>query len=167
MNTPTEQLDPAAVITQLETTARRIASPTNGLPDKDLLWKPSADSWCVNEVVAHLRACADVWGDSIAKILEQDNPTFRYVSPRTWIRETNYLNVDFRTSLLEFQNQRRNLLKILRPLGHEQWQRRALVKASKHRTETVLSYAQRLAIHEASHCEQIDRILHALQQSQS
>jgi hypothetical protein len=30
------------------------------------------------------------------KILKQDNPTFRYVSPHTWIRKTNYLDLDFK-----------------------------------------------------------------------
>ena len=159
-----EQLDPAAAIAQLETTPRRIASATKGLTDKDLIWKPSADSWSVNEVIAHLRACADVWGESIAKILRQDNPTFRYVSPRTWIRETNYLVLDFRTSFLAFRKQREDLLKILQPLDQEHWLRRANVKATKLRVETVLSYAHRLATHEAGHCEQIDRILHALLQ---
>jgi hypothetical protein len=162
LKTPIAQLNPAAALEQLETTPQRIASATKGLTGQDLIWKPSADSWSVNEVVAHLRACADIWGDSIAKILSQNNPTFRYVSPRTWIRETNYLLLDFPTSFLAFRKQREDLLHILRPLSQEQWLRTANIKAAKPRVETVLSYAHRLATHEASHCEQIDRILSAL-----
>ena len=154
-------IDPAAVVALLESTPRRIHSVTLGLSDKDLLWKPCPDSWSVNEVIAHLRACADVWGDSILKILKESNPAFRYVSPRTWIRKTNYLNADFQASFLAFSKQREDLLKILEPLDHIGWLRRATVKAAKLREETVLSYAQRLAGHEAGHCEQIDRILHA------
>lgn len=155
------QIDPTAVVALLDSTPRRIDSVTLGLSDKDLTWKPSPDSWSVNEVIAHLRACADVWGDSILKILKENNPTFRYVSPRTWIRKTNYLNSDFQSSFLAFRRQREDLLKILEPLDHKGWLRRATVKATKLREETVLSYAQRLAGHEAGHCEQIDRILHA------
>ena len=155
------QIDPTAVVALLESTPRRIDSVTLGLSDKDLAWKPSQDSWSVNEVIAHLRACADVWGDSILKILKEDNPTFRHVSPRTWIRKTNYPNSNFQASFLAFRKQREDLLKILQPLDHKGWLRRATVKATKLREETVLSYAQRLAGHEAGHCEQIDRILQA------
>ena len=156
------QVDHGAVIKLLKTTPRRIASASRGLSDRELNWKPAAGSWSVNEVFAHLRACADVWGESIMKILEQDNPTFRYVSPRTWIRKTNYLDLDFKASFLAFRKQREDLLKILQALPQEDWLRRANVKAAtKLRHETVLSYAQRLAGHEAGHCEQIDRVLHA------
>jgi hypothetical protein len=157
-------IDSTAVLAQLASTPRRIESVTLGLTEKDLTWKPSPDSWSVNEVIAHLRACADVWGGSISKILKEDNPTFRYVSPRTWIRKTNYPNLDFQASFLAFRKQREDLLMILQPLDHEGWLRRAMVKATTLREGTVLSYAQRLADHEAGHCEQIDRILHARRQ---
>ena len=156
------QPDQAAVIKLLKTTPRQIASAVGGLSDKELSWKPAADSWSVAEVLAHLRACADVWGESIMKILKQDNPTFRYVSPRTWIRKTNYLDLDFNASFPEFRKQREELLRVLQPLPQEDWLRQANVKATKLREETVLSYGKRLANHEAGHCEQIDRILHAL-----
>ena len=159
------QRDQAAVIELLKTTPRHIASAVGGLSDKELSWKPTANSWSVAEVLAHLRACADVWGESIMKILKQDNLTFRYVSPRTWIRKTNFLDLDFKVSFPEFRKQREELLKVLQPLPHEDWLRRGNVKATKLREETVLSYGQRLANHEAGHCEQIDRILYALLQA--
>ena len=119
-----------------------------------------ADAWSANEILVHLRCCADVWGESIVRILKQDNPTFRYVSPRAWMRKTDYLELEFHASFLAFRTQREDLLKILRTLRGEDWSRRANVKAaSKVREETVLSYAQRLADHECGHCEQIERVL--------
>jgi hypothetical protein len=39
--------------------------------------------------------------------------------------------------------------------------------AAKIREETVLSYAQRLADHEAAHCDQIDRLLNALREKRA
>ena len=151
----------------LKTTPSRIASASHGLSDKELNWKPAADSWSANEILAHLRACSDVWGGSIMKILKQDNPTFRYVSPRTWIRKTNYIELEFNASFFAFRTQREDLIKTLRALPREGWSRRANVKAaSKLHEETVLSYAQRLADHECGHCEQIDRVLHTRRLSQ-
>ena len=157
------QMNRAGVLEMLETTPRRIASATRRLSGSELNWKPAVDSWSMNEVLAHLRCCADVWGESIRKILKQDQPTFRYVSPRGWIKKTNYLELEFKASFLAFNTQRQELLKTLRAISAEDWLRRANVRAAtKVREETVLSYAQRLANHESGHCEQIDRVLRAL-----
>jgi hypothetical protein len=132
-------IDHGGVVELLKTTPQRIASATRGLSG-ELNWRPTADSWSVNEILAHLRCCADVWGESIMKILKQDNPTFRYVSPRGWIRKTNYLELEFNASFLAFRTEREDLIKNLRALPREGWSRRANVKAaSKLREETVLS----------------------------
>jgi hypothetical protein len=153
----------AAVLEMLGATPRRIASVTRSLSRGDLNWKPAADSWSIHEILAHLRCCADVWGESIRKILRQHHPAFRYVSPRGWIKKTNYLELEFQVSFRAFHTQRQELLETLRALPEEAWLRRASVKAAtKVRDETVLSYAWRLADHEFGHCEQIDRVLHAL-----
>jgi len=153
-------IDHGGVVELLTTTPQRIASATRGLSGGELNWRPTADSWSVNEILAHLRCCADVWGESIMKILKQDNPTFRYISARGWISKTNYLELEFNASFFAFRTQREDLIKTLRALPREGWSRRANVKAaSKLREETVLSYAQRLADHKCGHCEQIDRVL--------
>ena len=103
------QMDRAGVLELLETTPRRISAATRRLSDGELNWKPAADSWSINEVLAHLRCCADVWGESIRKILTQDQPGFRYVSPRGWIKKTNYLQLEFQASFLAFHTQREEL----------------------------------------------------------
>jgi len=156
-------MDRVAVLNLLATAPRRIASVAGRLSESELNWKPAPDSWSVNEVLAHLRCCGDVWGGSIRKILHEDQPTFRYVSPRGWIRKTNYLELDFKASFSAFVTQREDLLKTLRALPAQDWTRRGNVRAgAKVREETILSYAQRLADHESAHCDQIDRVLRAL-----
>ena len=97
-------IDHGGVVELLTTTPHRIASATRGLSGGELNWRPTADSWSVNETLAHLRCCADVWGESIMKILKQDNPTLRYVSPRGWIRKTNYIDLDFKRPFWHFEN---------------------------------------------------------------
>ena len=94
--------------------------------------------------------------------VKQDRPTLRYVSPRTWIKKTNYADLEFGVSFRAYANQRKDLLKVLRTLSHDDWLRGASVKvAKKRREETVLSYAERMARHEAGHCEQVERIVGA------
>jgi hypothetical protein len=97
-------IDPGGIVELLTTTPQRIASATRGLSGGELNWRATADSWSVNEILAHLRCCADVCGESIMKILKQDDPTFRYVSPRGWIRKTNYLELEFNASFFAFKN---------------------------------------------------------------
>jgi len=154
--------DHAAVLKLLSGTPSRIAEASKGLNDEQLRRKPAADSWSANEVLAHLRACADVWGSSIMAMLKQDRPTLRYVSPRTWIKKTNYADLEFGVSFRGYANQRKDLLKVLRTLSHHDWLRGASVKVAKKRPEeTVLSYAERMARHEAGHCGQVERTLGA------
>lgn len=155
-------IDRAIVLKLLVATPRRIAGASKGLNKEQLRRKPAADSWSANEVLAHLRDCADVWGSSIMAMLKQDRPTLRYVSPRTWIKKTNYADLEFGVSFRAYANQRKDLLKVLRTLSHDDWLRSGSVRvAKKRREETVLSYAERMARHEAGHCEQVERILGA------
>lgn len=154
---------PAAVQTFLETlaaTPRCIDLASTGLENARLHFKPDQKVWSANDILAHLRACADVWSKSISAMLDQDHPTLRYVSPRTWIRKTDYPNLEFRVSLLAFTAQREELLKRLEPLPFEGWSRGASFTATTlGRTETVFSYARRMALHESDHCVQIEALL--------
>ena len=154
---------PADIETFLETltlTPQRLASASAGLESARLHFKPDKKAWSANDILAHLRACADVWGKSIAAMLEQDHPTIRYVSPRTWIRKTDYPSLEFRASLLAFTAQRDDLLKRLQPLALEDWSRAAsFTDNTPGRQDTVFSYARRMALHERGHCEQIEALL--------
>lgn len=152
-------VDSATVLKLLAATPPRIAAASEDLDDAQLQRKPSIDSWSANDVLAHLRACADVWGGSIMAILTQNHPNLRYVSPRTWMRKTNYCELEFASSLMAYTKQRADLLELLSTLDEKDWLRGAIVKATKPREETVFSYAQRMADHEAGHCEQVERIL--------
>jgi hypothetical protein len=116
-----------------------------------------------DEVLAHLRACADVWGNCIAVMLTEDTPTLRAVNPRTWIKQTNYLDLDFSASLGSFAAQRADLLAVLNPLPPDGWSHKATVTgAGKVLERTVLDYAERLARHERPHLKQVERIVNML-----
>ena len=50
------------ILTILTETPSRIADLTDGLTAVQLRTPPGQDEWSVNDVLAHLRSCADVWG---------------------------------------------------------------------------------------------------------
>ena len=146
----------------------RLAGLTEGLPEAQLLASLEPDEWSARDMLAHLRACSDMWGNYIVKILSEDRPTFKAVNPTTWIKQTNYRQQEFQPSLQAYTAQRAALLEVLLPLAPEAWSRTATVTgAGKPRERTVYTYAQWLANHERSHHKQIDRIVDAIRLSQS
>jgi hypothetical protein len=54
------------VLTQLEEQPKAIAALTTCLPQARLHRPASPGEWSVNDVLAHLRSCADMWGKYIA-----------------------------------------------------------------------------------------------------
>ncbi len=152
------------ILTLLAATPHRLASMTSGLENARLHVKPDNDAWSVHDILAHLRTCADVWGQSMLAMISQDHPTLRYVSPRTWIRKTDDHAQECHISLQAFANQRNDLLRSLKPLAIEGWSRGATFTGTvKGREQTVFSYAQRIAEHETEHLEQIESILNTIQ----
>src|SRR5436853_4835726 len=145
-------------MTLLAETPPRIAALTAGLAPAQLYTPPNRDRWSVNDVLAHLRACADVWGNCIVAMIAEDTPTPRAVNPRTWIKKTDYLEREFRPSLRSFATQRADLLAVLEPLPPEGWERSARVSgAGKVLARTVLFYAQWLARHGRQHVKHVER----------
>jgi DinB family protein len=150
----------AQVLSLLASTPPRLTTLTAGLSPARLQSAPTSDEWSANEVLAHLRACADMWGNSIMAMLGEDRPTLRAINPRTWIKQTNYRELTFQPSLRAFAAQRAALLAVLEPLPPEGWSRSAIVTGAGRPLDlTVLSYAQRLALHERPHVKQIERIV--------
>ncbi len=151
------------ILTLLADAPSKIIRLTEGLPPAQLLAPPGPGEWSARDVVAHLRACSDMWGKSIAQILSEDRPTFKAVNPTTWIKKTNYREQEFQPSLQAFTAQRAELLKLLKPLAAEAWSRTATVTgAGKPRERTVYTYAMWLANHERTHIKQIERIVNLL-----
>jgi hypothetical protein len=147
----------------LAATPTRLADLTASLTSAQLLASPAPGEWSARDLLAHLRACSDMWGKYIVKILCEDRPTFKAVNPTTWIKQTNYRELEFQPSLQAFTLQRAELLAVLKPLATEDWSRSATVTgAGKPRQRTVYTYAQWLANHEWSHFKQIERIVNLI-----
>lgn len=148
------------VLTLLKEQPEALAALTAGLARARLHRPPSRGEWSVNDVLAHLRSCSDTWGKYIAIIIAEDRPTIRAMNPTTWIKSTNYPEMEFAPSLRAFAKQRAELLALLLPLPGAAWSRSATVTgAGRPRARTVLEYARWLANHERSHLKHVARII--------
>jgi hypothetical protein len=120
-----------------------------------------AEPWSVSDILAHLRACSEVWSTSIIAMLARDNPTLRYVSPRSWMNKPTYREQAFDVALISFTQERQKLVKTLTELDEAGWLRRATFTgvSARQRDQTVLSYADRIVNHEQPHLDQIESLL--------
>lgn len=151
------------LLTMLAAAPPRIDMVTAGLEPAQLEPAPAPGEWSATEVLAHLRSCADVWGNCIEVILAQDMPTIRAINPTTWINQTNYREQEFHSSFQAFTQQRTELLAVLEPLTPAAWSRQATVTgAGKPLVRTTWFYAQWLATHERPHVKQIEHIVKTL-----
>lgn len=148
------------IVDLLANSPKRIASLAEGVDASRFTSRADASAWSANEVLAHLRACSDMWGKSIRAMLEQDHPTLGYLSPRTWVKRTDYLAQDFRLSFEAYTRQREDLVTLLNTLDLDGWSRGATFTGTiKGREATVFAYARRLALHESEHFEQLEAAL--------
>src|SRR5689334_16854 len=154
------------ILNVLAETPMRLAALTADVGPAMLQTAPGPDEWSANDVLAHLRSCADVWGDCMGRIVREDRPTLRAINPQAWIVQTNYPGLEFHPSLREFDAQRGALLALLESLSPAEWSRSAtVVGAGAPLERTVLTYARRLARHERPHVKQIERIIGTLRSS--
>jgi hypothetical protein len=155
----TRTLTTEQILSLLTVAPTHIAKATAGLTPAQLRTCPELGEWSANDVLAHLRACADVWGRDMARILAEDEPTIRAVNPRTWISQTDYPELAFHPSLRRYTTQRKTLLRLLTPLTAAQWSRCATITgAGAPLRKTALSYGDRMARHERAHVKQIQQI---------
>jgi uncharacterized damage-inducible protein DinB len=150
--TPTE-ID--EILRLLAETPRRIAAVSDDLSGEQLNLEPDSKSWSANDILAHLRACADVWGETIEAMLTKDEPVLKHISPRTWMKRAEYPQLAFSVSFQAFVEQRDDLLQTLNDPDFAGWSRGAMIKNRRH---TVFSQARRMALHEVTHCEQIEAL---------
>ena len=137
-------------------TPQQIKQAAKGLEEARLQFKANVKSWSVNDILAHLRSCADLWTHSIYAMLAENEPMFSDINERKWAKVTRYAELPFKESFQAFSLQRENLLYVLKALPFESWERSVIIFERKH---TVFSQVRRLAKHEAEHCEQIASLL--------
>jgi hypothetical protein len=113
----------------------------------------------VTAVLAHLRACNDVLGGNMIRIVREDHPAWRAMSPRTWQRKSGYHEWTFEPSFAAFSDGRNQLLEVLEPLAPADWERTATVTVPPKKVfeYTTRYYGDWLAAHERAHLRHLAR----------
>ncbi len=142
------------VIRLLEESLHGIENRTQGIDPRQLQARPDPDSWSAVEILAHLHACESIWGKSIEKMLEENNPIIHDPHPRNWNKLSDFSVLSFDESFKIYTFNRKNLISILIKLSSDEWAKSGWIKNKKH---TVFSQARRMALHEYDHLDQLEK----------
>ncbi len=153
-------LDRDEIMEILTTSVPRLEALTRGVPE-ERLYAVTDYGWSVNDQLAHLRACHDVLGGNMLRIVREEHPAWKGMSPRTWQTQTDYFEWKFGPAFEVFRVQRVELLEVLEPLPPDAWERTARVAVPP---KQIFEYSARyygdwMAAHEREHLKHIGRIL--------
>ena len=121
------------------------------------------ESWTLTAVLAHLRACNDVLGGNLIRIVREDGPSWRRLSPREWQRRHLYNAEEFAPAMAAFDRGRGDLLAILEWLPVSAWDRTATVTVAPGKVvaQSMRFFGDWLASHESEHLQDVERAIHS------
>jgi hypothetical protein len=131
-----------------------------GLSDDELRRRPSPDDWSALEVCCHLRDDAEIEGQRVRRLVEEDEPALASYDQEALARERDYPGDEIgrvRTALRAFWG---GLAYQLEGLTDEQWER-----AGTHPEQgrlTVRSRAEGALEHGQAHIEQLKTLRQSL-----
>jgi uncharacterized damage-inducible protein DinB len=141
----------------MERTPDDFATAIRGVSDETLSRRPDERNWSAKEVVCHMRDTEESFMTRFQSLVAMDEPQFLAVEPDRWAADRQYLRNDAAEALQAFRARRQEVLKFLRGLAPEQWER-----AGTHATRgrmTTKDFVALMAWHDDNHLAQLKRAL--------
>jgi hypothetical protein len=140
-----------------EKNPKEIAAAVSGLSDKVLRYKPSAEKWCVLEVLGHLADAEIVYGYLLRQMLADEKPTIAPIDQDAWARKLNYMSSPPAEMVAFYALARHHNLRLLRSLDTSAYSRSAY-HPDLQRQLTVAVIVEKMGGHGAAHLEQIEKL---------
>lgn len=118
--------------------------------------RPSADSWSIVEVVAHLGDTEERSHQRVQRMLNEDNPLLEGYDEQVLAAERRYHEMDLGEALERFKAERAAQLATLGALDADGWARPAV--HNEFGPLTVASLTAVMLAHDAVHLAQVARI---------
>jgi DinB superfamily len=141
----------------VEKSPKEIAAAVSGLPDKVLRYKPSADKWCVLEILGHLADIEIVYGYRVRQMLADTKPVIAPVYVNAWARNLNYMSSPASELVAFYGLGRHHNLRLLRNLKASDLSKSAF-HPEMQRDMTVAEVVEKMSGHGVAHLQQIERL---------
>ena len=149
-------MDRAGITAYLRQVPDLIDEAIQGLSDDELRHQPSPDEWSILEVCCHLRDVAELEGQRIRRLVEEDGPTLEPYDQEALAREHNYQGADPHRVDIALRAFWGGLAYQLEGLSDEEWGRGGTHPEIG--PVTVRSRAEAEVEHARAHLEQIKAI---------
>ena len=140
-----------------EKSPKQIAAAVSGLPDKTLRFKPSADKWCILEVLGHLADIEIVYAHRFRQMLADAKPVIAPMDQDAWAQHLDYMQTPVPELIALYGLNRHHTLQLLRRLKLSDLEKSAYHPELKHDV-TVADYIEKMGTHGAGHLAQIERL---------
>ena len=140
-----------------EKSPKEIAAAVSGLSDKVLRYKPSADKWCVLEILAHLADVEIIYGYRLRQMLADDKPVIAPLDQDAWARNLGYMEAKPAELVAFYGLARHHNLRILRRVTPADYTKSAFHPEIQ-RNVTVAELVGMMGGHGASHLKQIENL---------
>lgn len=145
-------------IATLQRTRDRLAELTASLPESALDHRSQSDEWTIREILAHL---VDdemyVMRTRLERMTKEENPHLAPHDERAWYENRNTGRDQLSELLGDFAIQRAASLGVITMLRESDWARTGF--QPEYGTFTAEEWLGKWAAHDATHLEQIERIL--------
>jgi hypothetical protein len=140
-----------------EKSPQEIANAVSGLSEQVLRYKPSADKWCVLEVLGHLADIEIVYGYRLRQMLADEKPVIAPMDQNAWARNLVYTEAAAPELIAFYGLARHHNLGLLRRLKMADLQKSAF-HPEMQREMAVADIVERMGGHGAAHLKQIEEL---------
>jgi DinB superfamily len=145
-------------LAQLETTPEIFRILFEGLTHEEANWKPSADRWCIAEVIEHLSHVeGHGFRSRIDQMLAEDMPVLKEYNQEKFAAAGQYSGRDIEDSFDHWEDQRVTNIEYLRNLNET-----ILARSARHERLGILTIADLLnewAFHDLGHLRQVMELI--------
>ncbi len=140
-----------------EKSPKEIAAAVLGLPDKTMRYKPSADKWCILEILGHLADIEIVFAHRLRQMLADKKPVIAPMDQDAWAQNLGYMETPAPELIALYGLNRHHNVQLLRRLKPSDLEKSAFHPELK-ADVTVADYVEKVGTHGANHLQQIERL---------
>jgi len=102
---------------------RSLADALKGITDAEAAFRAAPDSWCIREIVGHMRDAAEVYHKRIYMMSTQADPVLEPYDQEAWVTEHAYMTRGIDDMVRELAGWRADTVQLLTTLVNWNWAR--------------------------------------------
>jgi hypothetical protein len=130
-----------------------LAGALRGITPAEAIHRGLPDSWCIQEIVGHLRDAAEVYHKRLYMMSTQTDPVLEPYDQEAWVTEHDYMGRDIPAMLAEFAEWRADTVRLLTTLVNWNWARTG--QHLERGRSSIKQMVEHMVEHEAAHLADI------------